>query len=67
MVTVQAQRLLDNDTDAEGDALRITAVGDAINGVVTLDGGAISYEHDGSETLTGSFTYAVDDGSSTTA
>ena len=61
MVTVQAQRLLDNDTDAEGDALRITAVGDAINGVVTLDGGAISYEHDGSETLTGSFTYTVSD------
>ena len=62
MVTVQVQRLLDNDTDAEGDALRITAVGDAINGVVTLDGGAISYEHDGSETTTGGFIYAFSDG-----
>ena len=65
MVTVQAQRLLDNDTDAEGDALRITAVGDAINGVVTLDGNTISYEHDGSETLTGSFTYTVSDDAET--
>ena len=60
-VTVQAQRLLDNDTDAEGDALSITAVGDAINGLVILDGGTISYAHDGSETTTGSFTYTVSD------
>ena len=66
MVTVQAQRLLDNDTDAEGDALRITAVGDAVNGVVTLDGGAISYAHDGSETTTGGFTYAFSDGTDST-
>ena len=60
-MTVQAQRLLDNDTDAEGDALSITAVGDAINGLVILDGGTISYAHDGSETTTGSFTYTVSD------
>ena len=60
-LSVASQQLLANDTDAEGDALRITAVGDAINGVVTLDGNTISYEHDGSETLTGSFTYTVSD------
>ena len=60
-LSVASQQLLANDTDAEGDALRITAVGDAINGVVTLDGNTISYEHDGSETLTGTFTYTVSD------
>ena len=62
MVTVQAQQLLGNDSDAEGDALSITAVGDAINGLVTLDGGTITYAHDGSETTTGGFTYTVTDG-----
>ena len=60
-MSVASQQLLANDTDVEGDALRIIAVGDAINGVVTLDGGAISYEHDGSETFTGTFTYTVSD------
>ena len=60
-ISVAYQQLLANDTDAEGDALRITAVGDAINGVVTLDGNTITYAHDGSETLTGSFTYTVAD------
>ena len=60
-ISVSSQQLLANDTDVEGDALRITAIGDAINGVVTLDGGAISYEHDGSETTTGGFTYTVSD------
>ena len=60
-MSVASQQLLANDTDVEGDALRIIAVGDAINGVVTLDGGAISYEHDGSETTTGGFTYTVSD------
>ena len=65
-LSVASQQLLANDTDAEGDALRITAVGDAINGVVTLDGGAISYEHDGSETVTGGFTYTASDGTDST-
>ena len=62
MVTIQAQQLLGNDSDAEGDALSITAVGDAINGLVTLDGNTITYAHDGSETTTGGFTYTVTDG-----
>ena len=62
MVAVHAQQLLANDSDVEGDSLRITAVGDATNGLVTLDGSTISYAHDGSETTTGSFTYTVTDG-----
>ena len=61
-VSIQAQALLANDSDAEGDTLSVAAVGDAANGVVTLDGTTISYAHDGSETTTGSFTYAVTDG-----
>ena len=40
-----------------GDGLRIASVGDASNGVVTLDGTTITYRHDGSETTTGGFTY----------
>ena len=60
-MSVASQQLLANDTDAEGDALRIIAVGGAVNGLATLDGSAISYEHDGSETFTGSFTYSVSD------
>ena len=54
--------LLYNDTDAENDPLIITAVGDAINGTVSLDGTAIAYIHDGSETTTGRFSYTVTDG-----
>ena len=60
-VSVASQQLLANDSDAERDALRITAVGDAINGLVTLDGNTVTYAHDGSETTAGSFTYAVSD------
>ena len=62
---VEASALLDNDTDAENDALSITAVGDAVNGKVSLDDTNITYEHDGSETTTGSFAYTVSDGSVT--
>ena len=38
-VSVEATELLANDSDAEGDALSVTAVGDAANGLVALDGG----------------------------
>ena len=64
-LSIEAPVLLDNDTDAESDPLEVLAVGDAVNGTVSLGGTAITYEHDGSETTTGSFTYTVGDGTDT--
>ena len=62
VLSVDAPALLANDTDAENDALTIVAVGDPVNGMVFLDGTTIIYEHDDSDTLTGSFSYTVSDG-----
>ena len=64
-VDITASTLLANDSDAEDDALTITAVGSAVNGTVTLseDKATVTYAHDGSETTSGSFTYTVSDGS----
>ena len=59
---MRVSSLLGNDTDAENDTLRITAVSDAVNGRVFLDGTTVTYKHDGSETITGSFTYTLSDG-----
>ena len=64
-LSIEASALLHNDTDAENDPLSVTAVGDAVNGAVFLDGTTITYEHDGSETTTGSFSYTVSDGTDT--
>ena len=61
-LTIEASTLLMNDTDAEHDPLSVTAVSDPRNGGVSLNGTTISYEHDGSETTTGSFNYTVSDG-----
>ena len=61
-LTVEASTLLNNDTDAENDALTIVAVGDAVNGMVFMDGATITYEHDDSETVIGSFSYTASDG-----
>ena len=65
MLSIEATVLLDNDTDAENDPLEVLAVEDAVNGAVSLGGTAITYEHDGSETTAGSFTYTVSDGTDT--
>ena len=64
-VDITASTLLANDSDAEDYALSITAVGNAVNGTVTLseDKATVTYAHDGSETTSGSFTYTVSDGS----
>jgi len=64
-LSLEASALLANDTDAENDTLRITTVGDAVNGTVSLNGSTILYTHDGSETTAGSFSYTVSDGADT--
>ena len=62
-LTLDVWELLKNDTDPENDALSVTAVGSALNGRVLLDETTVTYEHDGSETISGRFEYTVTDGS----
>ena len=62
VVLLNLSELLENDVDLDGDAINLTAVGNAVNGEVLLEGAIISYEHDGSESTEGSFTYTVSDG-----
>ena len=62
-LTLDVWELLKNDTDPENDALNVTAVGSALNGWVLLDETTVTYEHDGSETISGGFEYTVTDGS----
>lgn len=54
---------LDNDVDADGDALSITAVGEAGRGTATLNAdGTISYVPNANFSGTDSFTYTISDG-----
>ena len=62
MVLLNVSELLENDVDLDGDAINLTAIGNAVNGEVFLEGAIITYEHDGSESTEGSFTYTVSDG-----
>src|SRR5690606_11805708 len=56
--------VLDNDTDAENDGLSAELVDDAAHGDLSLNAdGTFTYEHDGSETTSDSFTYKAKDGS----
>ena len=60
VVLLNVSELLENDVDLDGDAINLTAVGNAVNGEVFLEGAIITYEHDGSESTEGSFTYTVE-------
>jgi VCBS repeat-containing protein len=57
--------VLSNDTDAEGniDPTTVAIVGTPANGGTAVDAvtGEVTYTHDGSETLSDSFTYTVND------
>ncbi len=64
LIVSVADGVLDNDTDADGDALSATVETGATNGAVSLlSDGSFTYTHDGSETISDSFTYSVSDGS----
>ena len=60
--TVEVWQLLENDRDPERDQLTVVAVGDGVNGLAVLDGTTVTYTHDGSQTVGGSFSYTVSDG-----
>jgi VCBS repeat-containing protein len=61
---VAAPGVLDNDTDVDaGDILTATLVSDVSNGTLTLNtDGSFTYVHDGSETISDTFTYQAYDG-----
>ena len=63
--TITAASLLANDTDVDGGALTVTAVGGAVNGTVALAGGTVTFTPTANASGTGSFTYTVSDGAAT--
>ena len=55
--------VLDGDTDAEGDALSVTNLTQPAHGSAVLNSdGSINYAHNGSNTVSDSFTYTAHDG-----
>lgn len=54
--------VLANDTDADGDSLTITGVGEPANGQASVSGSSVIYTPEPGFTGTDSFTYAVEDG-----
>lgn len=59
--------VLANDMDAEGDSVFVSAVGEASNGQVTLDGGVVTYTPGADFTGTDTFTYTLSDAAGNTA
>ena len=66
-LTIAAATLLANDTDTDGDTLTITAVSNAVNGSVALDGnGNVVFTPDANFTGAATFDYTVSDGNAGT-
>ena len=68
-VTIAFATLLANDSDADGDALTITGVGNAQNGIVSLDlpNNAIIFTPNAGHSGPASFDYSISDGKGGTA
>ena len=64
---VSAATLLANDTDPEGDALSLTAVGGAQNGTVALNAGQVTFTPETGYAGPAGFAYTVEDGLGGTA
>ena len=65
-VTISLASLLANDTDIEGNALSVTAVSNAVNGSVALDGlGNVIFTPDANYSGPASFDYTLSDGTTT--
>ncbi len=63
LTVAASEGLLANDTDANGDPLRAIVVSGVAHGELALDtGGGFTYQHDGSETDSDSFSYSANDG-----
>ncbi|MDY6939510.1 MAG: tandem-95 repeat protein [Cyanobacteriota bacterium] len=67
-ITLLASDLLSNDSDPDGDALEMTAVGNATNGTVALDDeGNVEFTPEADFSGDASFNYTVSDGQGGTA
>jgi|GEM_PF-1763886 len=62
---VPGSTLVANDTDVEGDALTVTAVGSPEHGTVVLTAGTIRFQPDAGYTGAAGFAYTVSDGTGT--
>jgi VCBS repeat-containing protein len=61
-IAISASSLLSNDRDPDGDTLRVTGVGGAVNGSVSEAGGVITFTPTANYSGPGSFTYTISDG-----
>lgn len=61
-ITKSAANLLANDRDVDGDALSIVAVGNAANGVVTLNNGSVTFTPKANFSGSASYQYTLSDG-----
>ncbi|WP_169816665.1 Ig-like domain-containing protein [Rhodovibrio salinarum] len=62
MQSISVDTLFANDSDADGDPLKVSGVSSAQNGTVRLSDGIVTFTPDGSSTTEGAFVYHVSDG-----
>ncbi|MBN1873600.1 MAG: tandem-95 repeat protein [Anaerolineae bacterium] len=59
---LEAPGILHNDSDVEGDVMTATLISSVAHGMLALDAhGALTYTHDGSESVVDRFTYQISD------